>query len=200
MDAKSAIRPVDPFGTARKICRRRRGRLEALRYGRRGRLRYEAGAAANQISGMGGECVHSTFSRAPATNGNSMQPNSKQQQILVWWVLWGAFLIGVCVIYVVLGKGAGKGSDASFPWVLAVAPLLASVVIRWGVLPKLRTADAVLPAMIAGMALAEATTVLGLFLFPSVRLQLFIVSFFGIFQFIPIYAGRYFRDEPPDGM
>jgi hypothetical protein len=52
--------------------------------------------------------------------------------------------------------------------------------------------------MIVGIGLAESVTFLGLFLFPSHRLDLFVLSALSIFQFIPTYARRLLASSDTD--
>ena len=124
-----------------------------------------------------------------------MQPQSTpQQQRLVWWILWVAFQIGLVVIYVFLGKARSSphGNELAF-WQLGILPALVSGAIRWSLLPTFKAAEKALPFFIIGIALAEMSCFLGLFIFPSHKTQLFAASFIGIFQFIPVYFGRYFQ-------
>ena len=114
-------------------------------------------------------------------------------QLVVWWTLWAAFQVGIFMIYFFLGKfSSGGGASAeSITWLAAITPVLFSAAIRWVILPRVAAATAALPLFIVGIALAEATCFLGLFIFPPHKLELFILSAFGIFQFIPYYAGRF---------
>jgi len=67
--------------------------------------------------------------------------------------------------------------------------------VRWSVLPMLKDAQKALPVFVVGIALAEMSCFLGLFIFPSHQMPLFIASVLGIFQFIPLFVGRYFNDS-----
>ena len=119
------------------------------------------------------------------------QPNSQQQRV-VWWILWGAFQTGIVVIYFFLGKSVTPGPASAF-WQVGFLPVLISGAVRWSVLPHFKDAQKALPIFIMGIALAELSCFLGLFVFPAHRLPLFIASVIGIAQFIPIYFGRYFE-------
>ena len=111
---------------------------------------------------------------------------------IVWWVLWAAFQIGIFVIYFNLSKSTLPKTEPAL-WQLGFIPVLISGAIRWSLLPLLKDAQKALPALILGMAMAEMTCFLGMFVFPSHKLLLFVASAAGIFQFIPFYAGRFFR-------
>src|SRR6478609_12061205 len=101
-------------------------------------------------------------------------------QLLVWWTLWAAFQVGIFMIYFFLGKfsSGGAASAESITWLAAIAPVLFSAVIRWVILPRVAAATAALPLFIAGIALAEVTCFLGIFIFPPHKLELFILSAF----------------------
>ena len=45
---------------------------------------------------------------------------------------------------------------------------------------------------VAGIAFAEASCFLGLFIFPAHQKELFILSALGILQFIPFFARRFY--------
>jgi hypothetical protein len=124
--------------------------------------------------------------------------NQTKQQLIVWWVLWGAFQVGIFFIYNLLG-GAGAPSrtvtDGSPVWLAALAPLVLSAMVRWLVLPRVRQPRTALSLSIVGIAMAEATCLMGLFIFPAHKRELFFLSALGIFQFIPFYARRYFAQD-----
>jgi hypothetical protein len=123
-----------------------------------------------------------------------MSDDSKQP-LIVWWVIWAALQTGVFVIYFFLGGPATQpqpSSPVSSIWLVGLAPFVLSTIIRWLVLPQIQNARTALPWFIVGMALAEATCILGIFVFPAQREVLFILGALGIFQFIPYFARRYF--------
>lgn len=114
---------------------------------------------------------------------------------MLWWVIWAALLTGVFGMYHFLG-GVAAPSRASAPdssiWLVGLAPVLIAMLIRWLVLPRVETAQAAFPLFVAGMAMAEATCILGIFAFPAQKEGLFILGALGMFQFIPLFARRYF--------
>ncbi len=132
--------------------------------------------------------------------------NEARMRLLKWWVLWIAFQTGIVMIYYFLSKpiGAPIGEfpeellpprpDSPF-WLAGVVPVAISCVIRWIVLPTIRNGDAALILFLVGLGMAEATCFLGLFLFPIHQQELFILSFLGIFQFMPFFARRYYVGE-----
>lgn len=129
-------------------------------------------------------------------------PSSPKQQLLVWWVLWAAFQIGIFFLYFFLSRPASAAAPSveSLPWVIGAVPVFLSAILRWIVLPRFRDAVSALPIFLIGIALAEATCFLGLFLFPAHQRDLFILSVLGIAQFVPFFAQRYFEnpEDAPD--
>lgn len=117
---------------------------------------------------------------------------------VVWWVLWAAMQAGVFVFYYVLGGSVGPaGAQAADSplWRAACVPFGVSVVIRWLLLPRVRSAAAALPLFVVGVGLAEACCFLGLFIFPQHKQDLFLVSVLGIAQFVPVFARRYCNQD-----
>ena len=124
--------------------------------------------------------------------------NQSKQPWLIWWILWVAFQTGIVILYGVLGSNAlpvPAPSPESLIWLAGLAPFFISTNIRWVVLPRAQSAQTALPLFILGMALAEATCFLGLFLFQAHKQELFALSVLGIFQFIPAFARRYFAPD-----
>ncbi len=126
--------------------------------------------------------------------------NEPKQQLAVWWILWATFLGTIVAMDHFIG-GVGRASppeDGSLIWLAAGVPVLVSARVRWVVLPRMASAQAALPFFIVGIALAEATCSLGLFIFQAHREDLFYLSFLGILQFVPFFARRYFPDGDDD--
>ncbi len=113
--------------------------------------------------------------------------------VLILWVLWFSFMIGIVFINLFLGQDTAS-HHAVIPnegaWFAAAIPIFISAILRWIVLPKVRDPQKLLTTMILGISTAEAVTFFGLFLFPAHRVELCILSALGIFQFIPTYARR----------
>ena len=117
--------------------------------------------------------------------------NTPKPQLMIWWFLWISFLVGICVIYNALGKQAGSRPDP-FPWQWFALPVFFSMVVRWIVLPRINQAQMALVAFVLGIAFAESACFMGLFIVPSHRADLFLLSALGIFQFMPYFAGRFY--------
>ena len=118
------------------------------------------------------------------------------QQKLVMWVLWGAFLVGVCVQYHFLHNTKPPAADVSKVWLAALAPVMISIVIRWNFLPRVTAPQPALVLMILGVALAESAMFIGMFVFPTHQFELFAAAFLGILQHAPVYAGQLFPPPP----
>jgi hypothetical protein len=123
-------------------------------------------------------------------NTNNQQP----PPLFAWWMFWVAMQSGIPMFYRFLSKASREQPSQadSWLWLVAVLPLVFSCVIRWIVLPRLTNAMMALPVFVVGLALAEACCLLGLFLFPAHKLDLTVIAFLGIFQYIPFFARRYF--------
>ena len=74
------------------------------------------------------------------------------------------------------------------------------LIIRWVVLPRIGNAQAALALFMFGLAIAEATCFLGLFIFPAHKQELFALSVLGIVQFVPHFARRFYAwdDKRPN--
>lgn len=113
------------------------------------------------------------------------------RNIVVWWVLWAAFLAGIPQFYFLLGSKTPTTSSSIGMAALALIPFFISAVIRWAVLPRMPDAKTAFTIFILGIAIAESVCFLGLFVFPSFKTPLVALSFLGIFQFAPYFAGKY---------
>ena len=124
--------------------------------------------------------------------------NESKQQLIVWWVLWAAILTGIFVIYHYLGGTAAPSrspSRDSLSWLAGLAPFAICSIIRWVVLPRIGNAQAALALFMFGLAIAEATCFLGLFIFPAHKQELFALSVLGIVQFVPHFARRFYASD-----
>ncbi len=120
--------------------------------------------------------------------------NRAKQQLVVWWAIWGAFQAGIFAVYFLLTNHAhpATATPDSHLWLIGIIPLALSAVLRWGILPLMPNSQTALVVFLVGIALAETCCFLGIFIFPAHRLELFILSVIGIFQFIPLFASRFF--------
>lgn len=117
--------------------------------------------------------------------------DTAKSRLMVFWILWFAFQSGIFVIYYFLGGSApARASGGSSLWLLGAIPFALSFIVRWLVLTRINTAWVALPIFIIGIALSEASCFLGLFIFPAHKMELFLMSAFGIFQYLPWFAGR----------
>jgi hypothetical protein len=131
------------------------------------------------------------------TPGPDAQRN--RAQLLIWWIIWAAILSGLVVIYAVLGRapaappppGANPLSGLS-----GLAPLFVSIIIRWLVLPRCSGLARALPLFVAGLALAEACGLLGIFLGGAYKDDLFLLAVLGIVQYVPFFAKGYLEPKP----
>ena len=110
-------------------------------------------------------------------------------------------MVGIFQVYYFLGiRGAGAKdmpltAPGPFLALLGLIPVAISVLIRWIVLPRVPTAEAGLVFFVIGIAMAEASCFIGLFLFPAYKEVFFAFSVLGIAQFIPFFARRYFTED-----
>ncbi len=119
-----------------------------------------------------------------------------QTKPLVFWIIWFAIFNGLFFLQFFAAGGIPKGEnegEAPLAFVaIAGALALASMVIRFLVIPKLDTLEKLLPAMLFGLALAESVGIVGMFLigkqFPETRLALFVTSVSAAAAFAPIYV------------
>lgn len=118
--------------------------------------------------------------------------------LLIWWILWSAGLVGLLVIYFVLGRGPIKPSPDKdvLKNLVGLVPLFVSIVIRWLVLPRFDSLQRALPLYVVGLALAEACGMLGIFLGGAYRDDLFVLGVLGVVQFVPIFARRLQEPKP----
>ena len=131
-------------------------------------------------------------------NASTSPPASQK---LVWWVLWFMFLNGVFIYRLMLVPDLPPGQAPppdSVPWGALLLPVLASAVLRWQMLPRLQEKSRGLVCLVVGVALAEATCLLAIFLARSHLNLLFGASVLGVFQWAPTYADRFFA-EPSSG-
>ena len=119
---------------------------------------------------------------------------------MVWWIIWASVLIGLCLIYFLLGRGklppAGQQADQVLSGLVGLVPLFVSIVIRWLALPRCRDLPRALPLFILGLAFAEGCGILGIFLGGPYRDDLFLLGVLGIVQYVPIFAKGLLEPKP----
>ncbi len=115
----------------------------------------------------------------------------------VLWILWIAILMSLFLYQFKLGHGLPKGHDArpvfQNPMIWpCVFTLLAAAIIRWRFIPKATDLRRLLVLLVIGLALSEAVTFFGIFLFqadmPETKTGLFVLSVLSVLQFMPLYA------------
>ncbi len=117
-------------------------------------------------------------------------------QLMIWWIIWGGVLGGLCMIYFFFGraKPLPAVSTAEFLINLAGFPaLFVSVIVRWLVLPRYSDPGRALVIYIIGLALAEFCGIHGIFWGGAYRDALFLLGVFGIIQYVPVYARKFFE-------
>lgn len=128
-----------------------------------------------------------------------MNPDPQlKAKLLTWWIIWGAILAGLVILYVVFGRGPLKAVDGKDLLVnlVAVVPLFVSIVIRWLVLPRFSGLNRALPMFIAGVALAEACGIMGIFIGGPYRDALWFLGVLGVAQYVPFFAHRLAEPKP----
>ena len=129
-----------------------------------------------------------------------MMPGYDNRQIrarlLIWWIIWGSTLGFLLLLYLFIAQGKPMPATApasELPRNLAgIAPLFISIIIRWLVLPRCTEEGRAIVLFIAGIALAEACGVLGIFLGGPYRDSLWVLGMLGIAQYVPFYARKLF--------
>lgn len=113
---------------------------------------------------------------------------------LIWWVCWIGILIGLTFIHGAIPTDPATAPTEGALRNLPLIPLLISSALRWVVLPRITRANAAFVVFIVGLALAEAGSVIGLFLVPELRPTYFALGVFGVLQYAPLFLRRF--DEP----
>lgn len=128
-----------------------------------------------------------------------MMPGYDDQKIkarlLVWWISWGVTLGGLVLIYLLLALGRPLppvSQENPLQGLAGLVPLFVSIVLRWLVLPRATDPNRAFVLFIAGLALAEACGLLGIFLGGPYRDSLFVLGVLGLTQYAPFYAKRLF--------
>ena len=117
-------------------------------------------------------------------------PARKTPPTLVWWVLWFSITAGLVAIHATIPVAEAEATTGPLKH-LPMIPLLASSAIRWVVLPRVTEGWRALPLFIVGLILAEAGSLIGLFLVPDLRQTYLVLGVAGLAQYIPFFAARY---------
>jgi hypothetical protein len=124
------------------------------------------------------------------------QQSDTPPQPIIFWLIWTTILTGLFYILFFVGGGWPSGNNTASVSSLLLFMILSgaviSTIIRWAVLPRINSIQSVFTTMIIGLALAEGTGILGIFLigsdFPETQRITFIASVAAILQYIPTYA------------
>lgn len=127
------------------------------------------------------------------------ETQSPEQALIVLWVIWAAVLSGLFFIQFSIGGGFKTGeAEGDIPYLFVAIALFTAVLstlLRWLVLPRVKTMAILLPVMIAGLSLAEGCGLLSIFLIgksaPTIQLLIFGISVLCMIQYIPVYGKRF---------
>lgn len=129
--------------------------------------------------------------------------SSSQQQppvTVVMWIMWFAILNGLFMIAFFAAPRPPEPElrldEANLPFVaLSVVSGMISLGIRFMLIPKMSHAQGLLVAMMVGLAIAEGSGIIGMFVVPSeyhtTRLFMLAVAVICILIHAPIYAGKF---------
>lgn len=118
--------------------------------------------------------------------------------LMAWWIIWAAILAGQILIYYFLGRGPlPPPLPGANPLInlIGFVPLFVSIVIRWLVLPRSTEPKAAFVMFLAGLALADACGILGIFLGGPYREDFFVLGVLAITQYVPLSARRFFEPK-----
>ena len=112
---------------------------------------------------------------------------------LVLWILWFAITTGLCLIYVFLGgemarSHGGMNEGLRF---IPMVPLALSVVVRIFLLPKFTSLTKVTPVYVIGLALAEGSGILAIFLLShGDAVNYFTTAVIVLLMYVPLFASK----------
>ena len=109
-------------------------------------------------------------------------------QKLYLWLIWAGMLAFVLIAPSFLPGGEPEESASleSVHLALLIVPLTVATVLRWVVLPKARTLEAVTPAFVIGVGISQLLMTFGV-VFAADHQDIFLIAaLVGIFQYIPL--------------
>lgn len=109
-----------------------------------------------------------------------------------WWIIWFTLLSGPFVIFSVVPSPKSPDLANVVPWQIALVPLVVGSAIRWAILPKVRNGMLGFALFVVGLALGEIPSLLGMFLFPEMKRELFFLTTLAMAQFVPMFARRFY--------
>ena len=116
---------------------------------------------------------------------------------MVFWIIWFAILSGVFVMKVIAAPASVVPDEVvemqlSPIALIGLAAAAGSMVCRWVIIPAIKSPEAKLPAMVAGLAMAELCGILGMFVVArdqaDARSLMFVTSVICIILSAPIYT------------
>ena len=105
------------------------------------------------------------------------------------WLLW-AYLFGSLFFYRAFFDPGAIDPDAGFgifEGAILFLPSAICLILRWRIIPRIKTLNARLVLMIVGASIGEVITFYGLFLAPHLDNYFFGISLIMVFQFMPTY-------------
>jgi len=104
----------------------------------------------------------------------------------ILFIIWFAILSGLGIITSMLGSGEPFG-DGTFEalHIALLVPAVISTLLRWFIIPRITSLEAMLVPMIIGLALAEATAILGIILLTDGWGGLVILGAIAVLQYFP---------------
>lgn len=117
-------------------------------------------------------------------------PAAKSPPAVIWWALWFGITAGLVAIHVTVPVVDAPPTTGALKHVPMI-PLLASSGLRWILLPRVTEGLRALPLFIVGLVLAEAGSLIGLFLVPDLRQTFLVLGVIGLAQYVPFFAARF---------
>lgn len=126
-------------------------------------------------------------------------PQSGATRLLVWWLLWAGILAGLMAIAVAVGQRPASAPVRSnvLTDFIGLGPLLASCLLRWLVLPRVRQVQSAFVVFVLGLVLAEACGLSGIFL-STFKNELLVLGVLGLGQWMPRFARGYIESSAAD--
>jgi len=125
-------------------------------------------------------------------------PTPARLHPLIEWIVWSAISVVVIVLYFNFGQRPSapeQTTTALSPLAfIGLGPLVASIALRWLLLPRMPSAQKRFPLFVVGVALAEACGILGIFLGGEHKDTLFALSLLGLVQYFPAFLPSF---KPP---
>lgn len=136
-------------------------------------------------------------------NTSPSQP-TPAQAIIVPWVIWASILMG---LFILQSFAAPKAPQLDEPVTqvfsifsaIGVGLATLGMAIRWLVIPRLKSMQQAMPAILIGLAFCEVPGILGMFVVPaaqtSERVLLLSISIACVLLSAPVYAKRLISPE-----